>query len=239
MASVRNPVDMIATATPENYRTVVRTILESNEVDALIAIYLFVGGAPTESVTQAIQDGMAAIPLRPVLLCCLPDDTSTKLTGSGPVKLPCYPHPETSATILGKMAAYAEWRNGPIGTNPSFTDVDAPRARAICRNAAKQRGETWLNAEETRDVLQAMRLPVAPGGVARSADEAAALALGLGFPVAVKLVSTTLVHKTELGGVRLNVADEAGVRTAFEEIQSKLRRRAIWMPWKACWSNPW
>jgi acyl-CoA synthetase (NDP forming) len=67
-----------------------------------------------------------------------------------------------------------------------------------------------------------MRLPVVPGGVARTAAEAAALARRLGFPVAVKLASHQLVHKTDIGGVRLNLQDEAAVRQAFEQIADRL-----------------
>jgi acyl-CoA synthetase (NDP forming) len=71
-------------------------------------------------------------------------------------------------------------------------------------------------------VLQAAGLPVSPGGVARSAEEAAKVASSLGFPVAVKLASHQLVHKTEIGGVRLNLRDEAEVRSAFEAIRARL-----------------
>jgi acyl-CoA synthetase (NDP forming) len=100
-------------------------------------------------------------------------------------------------------------------------------ARALCRKALAERGPGWLTAEQTRRVLEAVGLPLAPGGVARTADEAAALAVGLGFPIAVKLASRQVTHKTEVGGVRLNLEDEAAVRRAFADLRTRLERAGL------------
>jgi acyl-CoA synthetase (NDP forming) len=124
--------------------------------------------------------------------------------------------------VLGKVAAYAQWRAGPHGIIPDFDDIDPDSARAICKEAIEERGAGWLTSEEARAVLDAMSLPVAAGGVAQTADEAARLARGIGFPVAVKLDSRRILQKTEKGGVHLDVADEAGVRGAFEAIRRSL-----------------
>jgi acyl-CoA synthetase (NDP forming) len=125
---------------------------------------------------------------------------------------------------LSQLCAYSNWKRRDPGEEPVFEDVDIEAVRTTCRRAIELRGNGWLNADESRQVLTAMRLPVAVGGVAKTAGDAAKLAAELGFPVAVKLVSTTLVHKTEIGGVRLNLADEAAVRQAFNEIRSRLAR---------------
>jgi acyl-CoA synthetase (NDP forming) len=136
--------------------------------------------------------------------------------------LPTYVFPEAAARVLSRMAEYAEWRMKPEGMIPDFADADYATARALCETALKQRGSGWLDAEETRSLLTAVGLPLLPGGVARSAEEAAKLALGLGFPVAVKLASRHLVHKTEVGGVHLNLMDEAAVWHAYEQIRNRL-----------------
>jgi acyl-CoA synthetase (NDP forming) len=91
--------------------------------------------------------------------------------------------------VLSKIAAYAEWRTQPEGLIPDFDDSDLLAAREVCRKALAQRGAGWLSAEETRAVLAAVRLPVPPGGVATTAEEAVELARRIGFPVAVKLAS--------------------------------------------------
>ena len=123
------------------------------------------------------------------------------------------------------MADYAEWRAKPLGMFLEFADIDAQLARDICHQAVEKRGGGWLTTEETRQLLMAMGLPVAPGGVAETADAAVELARQVGFPVAVKLASHLIVHKTEMGGIILNLADEAAVRQAFETIRHRLLER--------------
>jgi acyl-CoA synthetase (NDP forming) len=138
----------------------------------------------------------------------------------GAERLPCYAFPETAGRVLGKVASYAEWQSRPAGVTPDFDDLDLPAAREVCRRALAGRGAGWLSADEVGTLLRAVRLPRVPGGVARTADEAAALADRLGYPVAVKLASRTVVHKTDVGGVRLNLADAAAVRRAFAEVRA-------------------
>jgi acyl-CoA synthetase (NDP forming) len=228
-ASLGNPVDMIASATPGDYRRAVHTILCSGEVDALIVIHVSPGVSEVEPFLRAIRESAVAVDgvgagARPVLCCLMPEQTSLRLAGPGKGRVPCYAFPEAPARVLGKLTAYAEWRAQPPGSAPDFADTDLPSARAVCRQALERRGSGWLSTEETRAVLTAMHLPVAPGAVARTPEEAAALARGLGFPVAVKLASCRLVHKTELGGVHLDLRDEGMVHQAFELIRSSLAR---------------
>jgi acetyl coenzyme A synthetase (ADP forming)-like protein len=224
-ASLGNPVDMIASASPDKFGQATRVLLDSGEIDALIVLHIAVGGASPEEVGQAVQES-ATGSTRPVLACLMPDRGIRNL-GSGRGGVPCYAFPEAIATVLGKLADYAEWRAQPLGRIPDFPDTDFPAARALIAEVLARRGSGWLSAEETRRVLQAARLPVAPGGVARTADEAVTLAAQVGFPVAVKLVSRTVIHKTEAGGVQLNVRDEAGVRRAFAAIRDRLEKEGL------------
>jgi acyl-CoA synthetase (NDP forming) len=123
---------------------------------------------------------------------------------------------------LGKLARYAEWLKEPEGIILDFDDIQPQSARALCHQVLQDRGATWLSADETRQVLWAFALPVLEGRVCRNADEAVSAAAQIGFPVALKLASRTIVHKTEIGGVRLNLQSEAAVRQAFTEIQRRL-----------------
>jgi acetyl coenzyme A synthetase (ADP forming)-like protein len=226
-ASLGNPIDMIASATPEDFGRTVQALLTSEEVDALIAIAVTTGtceaGAAARTIAEsaeAAHKGSAAG--KPVLACLMPEQAGLSLTGSRKEKIPCYAFPEAAPRVLGKAAAYAEWQARPLGRVPDFTDMDLPKARALCQRSLAERGSGWLSTEETRLVLQALNLPVATGAMARTAEEAAALAQRVGFPVAVKLASQRLTHKTEFGGVRLGLTDEAAVRQAFEEIRDRL-----------------
>ncbi|HLN09707.1 MAG TPA: acetate--CoA ligase family protein, partial [Xanthobacteraceae bacterium] len=227
-ASLGNPVDMIASAPPEHYKRVIETVLACDEVDAAIVIYIPVGLADTDAIARAVREGVAAGRAKggagkPVMTCMMTDRARSAIEADGE-RLPVYAFPEAAARTLGKVAAYAAWRAQPPGVIPDFDDLDLPAARDICRNALAQRGGGWLSAAETRAVLQAMRLPVPAGGVAATPDEAVHLAGQAGYPVAVKLASQRLVHKTEIGGVHLNLADADAVRRAFQEIRDRIAR---------------
>ena len=226
-ASVANPVDMIASAGPDHYRRTVETILTADEVDSLIVIYLPLDKTTTGPVLDAIREGITAGRAaggagKPVLACVMTEDGINVPLELASEKIPSYAFPESAARVLGKVASYAEWRSRPLGMIPDFDDLHPAKARELCRKALHERGAGWLTTEETRAVLTTMGLPVAPGGLAHTADEAEQLAQALGFPVAVKLASHRLVHKTEIGGVHLNLVNEAAVRQAYDKIRDRL-----------------
>jgi len=226
-AGLGNPVDMIASATPAQYEQTVQAVLTAAEVDAVIVIYIPVDPGLTEAVQQAIQRGVAlgrsaGAAAKPVLLCLMSAEGQLPSAVAGGERLPTYAFPEAPARALSKAVTYAEWRAQPAGVLPDFDDLDLATARRVCSAALSQRGPGWLTAAEIRTVLEALRLPAAPGGVAASAAEAVALAEGVGYPVVVKLASTRLVHKTEVDGVQLHLADAAAVRQAWDTIQQRL-----------------
>jgi acetyl coenzyme A synthetase (ADP forming)-like protein len=228
-ASLANPVDMIASARPEQYGQVIETVLSSGEVDSLIVIYIPVGLVETEAVAGAVLQGVgrareAAGAEVPVLACLMGEDATRTQLARENERIPSYAFPEAAARVLCKTTTYSEWRQQPVGIVLDFGDIDFPASRAICRSALENHGSGWLSTEEARGLLNAARLPVLPGGVAKSAEQAAELASRIGFPVAVKLSSQRLIHKTELGGVCLNLPDESAVRRAYEQIQDRLRR---------------
>ncbi len=226
-ASVANPVDMIASASPEHFRRAIEVLLPTGEVDTLIVIFIALGMIAMDDIAHAISEGVAAGRKgggrgKPVLACLMAEETAKTQLVSDHERIPTFAFPESAGQVLSKVIAYAEWRNQPPGVIPDFDDIHPEIAREICRKAIDERGSGWLSAEETRTVLSAMRLPLPPGGVARTADEAAKLARSIGFPVAVKLASHRIVHKTEMGAVRLNLLDETSVRQAFEKIRERL-----------------
>lgn len=226
-ASLSNPVDMIASANEVSYQRAIEAMLPSDEIDALVVIYIPVGIADADAVRAGILAGVAHSRAtggadKPVLVCWMAGETVSAPVPLGESeRLPVHAFPETAARVLCKMADYATWRAQPAGVIPDFADIQPRAAQEICREALVCRGAGWLSVAETRAVLEAMALPVAPGGVATTAAEAVALAQYLGFPVAVKLASHRLVHKTELGGVQLNLRDASAVRAAFETIRER------------------
>ncbi|HLT57942.1 MAG: GNAT family N-acetyltransferase [Limnochordales bacterium] len=224
-ASVANPVDMIAGATGEDYRRCLEVLLRSDACDAVIAICIPTRTAAVEEVAAGIAAARAAAPDKPVLTCLMTAQPLPKPAGFQSLGLqPVYRFPEPAAMALARVVRYAAWRETPLGTIPALPDVDAAAGRAVCRQA-RRRGSGWLLPEEVDQVLAAFGLPRPAARVAFDEDEAAAAAAALGYPVAVKLASATLVHKTEWQGVHLHVADEAGVRRAVRAMRAALEQQ--------------
>jgi acyl-CoA synthetase (NDP forming)/GNAT superfamily N-acetyltransferase len=226
-AAVGNPVDMIASAGPEQYRRCIETLMACGEIDSLAVLFIPVDPRGAGAVVAAIAAGIAAGRRseqganKAVLASILTPEQKGRVLSAGGEKVPVYVFPENLGRALGKAAAYAEWRAAPPGLVPELPDVDAAAARAICRRTAEG-GAEWLSAADTLSVLRSAGLP-AVGRFAAGAEEAAAAAAEIGFPVAIKLASQTVVHKTEAGGVRLNLPDQGAVRAAFDQMSRRVR----------------
>jgi acetate---CoA ligase (ADP-forming) len=230
-ASVGNPVDMVASAGPEEYRHAIEVALTAEDTDALIVIYTPVDPTCCDETLDAIRAGIAAgraagATAKPILACLMAGTGRPQPLVVGGEHVPAYAFPENAARALAKVATYAEWRAETPGLFWSFEDIRADDARAVCRAATADGGERWLNGDETREVLGAFGLPMAAGTLARSPDEAAALARVLGFPVVAKLSARGVTHKTDVGGVRLNLKNGSSVRRAYAEIMARARTLA-------------
>jgi len=222
-ASLTNPVDLVASAGPDAFRQSVTRLLAAPEVDALVVIHTPIDPAGSEAVVQGIAAGVAAArhagsSNKPVLACLMAQTVPSTPIRAGDEQIPVYPFPEQAARALAKAARYAHWRTTSPGHFWSFDEIHADEARGLCRDVVAARGRTWLSAEELRRVLYAFGLPLAAGSVARSEDEAAAIASILGFPVVLKLSAPPLLHKTDANVVRLHLTTEKAVRAAWHEI---------------------
>ena len=226
-AALQNPVDLIASASPEQYREAVHTLLASPELDALIILYIAVTATDTEPIAEGIRKGILQARTqhadgKPVSIVWMAEADRDRRFVLLNETIPTFALPELPARVLSRAADYVEWRRSPQGMIPDFDDLRIEAARACCRDALTQRGPGWLTVAETRRVLESFSLPLPSGGVAKTADEAAAIAARVGFPVAVKLASHRIVHKTEIGGVQLNLIDDKAVREAYEAIRARL-----------------
>jgi acetyl coenzyme A synthetase (ADP forming)-like protein len=233
-ASTRNPVDMIASAVPESYEKSLRLLAADPNVDALLVLYvppivttpLEVARAIVRGNEAAKADGQArGRPPKPVLSCFLGSHGVLEgLRSLHEGHIPSYAFPESAAIALSRLARHAAWRSEPDGLVRRFDDVRRGEAAEVLARASARAGsdKAWLEASEVAVLLDAYRLPRPGERFAASADAAAEAARALGFPVALKLVSPTITHKSEVGGVVLNLADERTVREAFAGIERRL-----------------
>lgn len=226
-AAPRNPVDVIGFATEEQHARAVETMLQSDELDALIIVHVSVRAADNDPVAAGITRGISTARKaigqdKPVYLCWMAEgDLDRTFTVDGEA-IPTYRHPDIPPRIISRALSYDAWRQRPAGTVPDCADADISKAKAICAKALSDRGSGWLTTEEIHALLETMKIPLVAGGIATGAEDAVKAAQKIGYPVAVKLVSRTILHKTDAGGVRLNLADEQAVRHAFESIRSRL-----------------
>jgi acetyl coenzyme A synthetase (ADP forming)-like protein len=229
-AALKNPVDMIGFATEDQHAQAVATTLKASEIDALIIVHVSVRSQDNDPVAAGIMRGVRAArqavgPGKPVYICWMSEgDLDRTFTVEGET-IPTYQHPEIPARIISRALDYEAWRKQPTGQVPRYSDVDSQKAKSICSKALSKRGPGWLSTEEVHAVLTAMKLPLLPGKVATTPEEATKLALEIGFPVAVKLASHRIVHKTEIGAVRLNLRNEQNVREAFGDIRRLVEQR--------------
>jgi acetate---CoA ligase (ADP-forming) len=216
-ATLRNPVDMIATATAESYRVALDVVLDDPGVDAAIAAFVPPLGVRQQDVATAIVDAAGRHPTKPVLAVLmgregLPQGRA-ELQAAG---LPAYIFPESAVRALAALDRYRSWLERPLEAPATFP-VDGDRVRAIVQ-AARADGREHLLEPEAYAVLDAYGIPVIPHRLVRSADEAAQAAEALGLPVVLKVVSPQVVHKSDVGGVRLDLRDGEQVRDAYRSL---------------------
>ncbi|HEX5041832.1 MAG TPA: acetate--CoA ligase family protein [Candidatus Polarisedimenticolaceae bacterium] len=221
-ASTGNPVDMIASADAARYRAALDLVRRDPGVDGIIAIFVSPIMIDAYEVARAIAGG--ADGRKPVLCVFMGKQRSAEgVEELRRHRVPVYRFPEEAASALAAMARYKALRERPQGQSVTFP-VDRERARrALAR--ARRAGRTALAAVEVQEVLAAYGFPLVPSAVAASAAEAIAAARELGYPVVLKALSERISHKSDVGGVKvdLRTADEVGA--AYDDLISRLRRR--------------
>ena len=214
-ASVRNPVDMIATASADDYRRALPLLLADPGVDSILTIFIPPVVSRAEEVATAIA-ASARGAAKPVL--------ATFFGAAGvPAALapvPCYTFPEAAAGALAHVVDYALWRAKPAGTVPTLPDIDRAAARAVVDSMVAA-GGGWLDPMATNALLEACGLTVAPTRVVVNADGAIRAAERLGLPVVLKGVGPRLLHKTESRAVWTGLGSEEAVLQAFHALERR------------------
>ncbi|HKT78649.1 MAG TPA: GNAT family N-acetyltransferase [Vicinamibacterales bacterium] len=225
-ASVGNPVDLVASAGAQAYEHAISAALASPDIDSLVVIYTEIARDQTASILRSISQGIAAaraagVSNKPIVACIVGSANQRIELTAATERIPTYSFPENAARALGHAAAYARWRAMPPSLFSSFDDVRADEARAFCQAVVARRGESWLSGAELKKVLSAFGIALIDSASVQSEDDAAAAAARLGYPVAMKIDSRTIVHKTDVGGVRLDLKDETQVRKTFRELAGR------------------
>ncbi len=224
-----NPVDIIGDASAARHVTALQALLADQTNGANDAI-LFMH-VPTAIVSSAAV-ARACAPLargRSVLACWLGADAVAEARRLFEAQgIPCYDTPEHAVDAYLQLAAYRRNQQMLMQTPPSVPRDFIPdaAAAALVVHSALSAGREWLTEADTRSVLAAYGIPVVRSRHAGSAEEAARIAAELGFPVALKIASPQVTHKSDFGGVARNLADAGEVRQAAAAMAQRLRERA-------------
>jgi acyl-CoA synthetase (NDP forming)/GNAT superfamily N-acetyltransferase len=221
-ASTRNPVDMLATAGPSQYRRVMRMIAEDGGIDAMVAIYTPTGLEDPAKILRGIATGVDDVGGKiPVLLVALTRDASRGLIEGRHGSAPVYPFPDDAARALGHAVRRRDWLRRPRGRVGRLDDVRPDRAAARIAEALAA-GDTWLSPGAVADVLGAYGLNSIESRIVATPAEAADAARELGLPVALKADARGVVHKTEAGAVALRLDSREAVTEAAHEMSIRL-----------------
>ncbi len=215
-ASVANPVDMLGSATAADYGRVLPIILADPRIDAVIINFVPpITATPDQvaaSIRQVIEQTQTEKTVLPVVMSS--EGIPAALRDED---VAAFAYPESAARALGRAAERAEWLRQPAGALPELERVDRAAAEALVQEALGEAGDRWLGAAEARALLDAYGIPLVPERVVDSVEDAVAAAAELGFPVVVKS-AVAGAHKTETGGVALDLEDGEAVREAAERI---------------------
>ncbi len=223
-ASVRNPVDMIASATGKSYEGALRIVLEDPSVDAAIAAFVPPLGIKQADIAASIVAAVEGGGEKPVLAVLmgregLPQGIA-ELNKAG---IPAYRFPESAARALAAMHRHRVWAERPV-LEPEEFEVDRPAVEKILDEVVASR-RTQLNEVEALEVFRAYGIPTISYRITLSEEAAVQAAEELGFPVVLKVLSPDVVHKTDVGGVRVDLRSAAEVEEAYRGIYRSVGER--------------
>lgn len=221
-ANVFNPIDVIGDARADRYEVALRAALADPNVDAAIVLFTPQAGSEPE-LTAELTARLAHAQSKPVVASFM------GAASLGPAleilnrdRIPNYPFPERAVAALRAMAQQRTWTQRPPGEYASF-EVDRQRVRRVF-DQVRAAGRVALGEIEAREVIEAYGMRLPQSRLARSPEEAAQIAAEIGFPVVMKISSPDILHKSDIGGVKVGVADPAAARDAYELIEYRARK---------------
>ena len=220
-AGTANPVDMLATASAEQYRRALQALIASGACDAILVIFVPPLVTRAEDVAAAIAAVAAQRPPVPIATVFMTAEGAPAQLGAGAVRVPAFAFPEDAARAIALAARYGRWRAHPRTPAPMPGGTDADRAAAVLsRELSAAHG--WLDPSSVAELLTCYGLPLVASRFVTTAAAAEQAAAELGMPVVVKGHAAGLVHKRDAGAVRLGLDSPAAVRRAVGEIGAAL-----------------
>ncbi len=226
-ASLHNPVDMLASASPEQYAQCLEIILSDPGVHSVLVILppppMFTAGAVAKAMIPIIHNAE-----KPVVIALMGEKLIQEAVEHfRAARIPEYRFPERAASALAVLAQRTEYLARAKAEPILLSNIDKEKAKSILEQEIQKdpgKDQGLLPNNVTRQLLEIYGIPSPPDGLAQSASQAVDLAKQIGFPVAMKIASPDISHKTDIGGVLLGLQDERSVAEGFEQITANARQ---------------
>lgn len=222
-----NPVDVLGDASPKQYRTAIEACLACHNVDGILVILT------VQTITDAVGTAQELVEVgkkaqnKPILACFMGEaDVHEARCILEKGNIPVYPFPESAVDVFLHMWQYSKNLDLLYETTPEVPTKFHPRRDAawhIIRRALME-GRKYLLENEGKELLACYDLPVGQVRVATSAKQAAEFSRLIGYPVAMKIVSPDALHKTDMGGVRLNISNSNEAKEAYNQIIDSVKK---------------
>lgn len=224
-ASVKNPVDMIASAPIEHYKQTLETVIADPNVDMIITIYLPFLGLKDIDVANALMEIKKLHPEKPVLGVFMTTSSFFTNLSNMEVNMPFFMYAEEAADGLNRLNQQRLWMERPEGKLPCY-DVDKAKAEKIIKQSLAE-GRDQLTTLESIDVLDAYGIRACKYGLGVNEEQVVNLGNEIGYPVVMKMTSKTTSHKTDVGGVRVNIQSEEQLRAEYQDLMNKLEEKGL------------
>jgi acetyltransferase len=224
--SHNNPIDILGDASPERYVSAVEIAAKDPSSDGVLVV--LTPQANTDPTRTAEQlKPMAKLDGKPILASWMGGaDVAAGESILNRNNIPTFPYPDTAVRAFNYMWRYT-YNLRSLYETPLLPDsLDSLRNRGMAEeiiSSARRSGRTLLNEFESKKILKAYGIPVVDTRAAHDEDAAVRAAEAIGYPVVLKILSGTISHKSEVGGVQLNLADADAVRIAYRNMQSSIR----------------
>ena len=222
-ANFNNPIDALGTAQAEDYGKVLELSLSSDDVDGVILILTPQAMTEGQETADKIVEMRNKHPHKPIVTVFIGGEIlGPSIHHLKKNKIPCFPHPERGVGAMSALAEYDRIRKRSIDDQVPNLDRDKEQVRSIF-DKVKSEGRKNLLGTEAINVAKAYGIYVPNTKLARSKDEAASLAEEIGFPVVMKITSPDIIHKTDIGGVRLNIKNKDEAAKVYVDIIAKAK----------------
>ncbi len=217
-ASINNPIDVLATAGPEHFAAALDALITDESIDAVFLNFVTPFFVDTLGVAREIADANRRS-TKPIIATVMTEkngwaETLDIIRQSG---VPVYDMPETGARVLASMGRYATWLRRPVEDPSLETNAKTQRATDIVQSARRQ-GKACLSAADGYELLDCYKIPIAEYRCTTTVDECISAADEIGYPVVLKVDAEQIVHKTDSGGVALNLQDPQSLRAKAQDM---------------------